>query len=107
MNPSIKESIKNVYQNYAEEFDKKIAGLTIYNASYDYLLRHIEDDASILDLACGPGNVSQYFISRKPDLSITGVDISDEMIDIARSRIVNGKFIVKDICKVEFATQFD
>lgn len=60
MNPKITENIQMVYEKYAKEFDEKIASLTIYDESYDYLLSCIQEDAVILDLACGPGNVSSY-----------------------------------------------
>jgi len=107
MNNSIKENIKSVYEKYAKEFDEKIACLEIYNESYDYLLNKIQDNSAILDLACGPGNVSYYLKRHMPGLAITGVDISKEMIDIAKGRIQDGRFIVKDICEVEFKTKFD
>ncbi len=107
MKNSIKDNIKSVYKKYAKEFDDKIASLEIYNESYDYLLNKIQDDSTILDLACGPGNVSYYLKNDKPGLTITGVDISEEMIDVAKRRIQDGKFIVKDICEVKFKTKFD
>ncbi len=103
----IKENIKSVYNRYAKAFDEKIASLEIYNESYNYLLRNIHENASILDLACGPGNVSYYFKQHKPNLEITGVDISEEMIGIARKRIKDGNFIVKDICDIKFNHKFD
>ncbi len=107
MNNSIKENIKSVYEKYAREFDEKIACLEIYNESYDYLLNKIKADSAILDLACGPGNVSYYLKKHLPGLAITGVDISAEMIEIAKGRIQDGRFIVKDICEVKFKTKFD
>ncbi len=107
MNNSIKENIKSVYEKYAKEFDEKIACLEIYNESYDYLLNKIQDNSAILDLACGPGNVSYYLKKHMPGLAITGVDISEKMIDIAKGRIQDGRFIVKDICEVKFKTKFD
>ena len=60
MNKSIKKNIQSVYKKYAKDFDVKIASLEIYNASYDFLLNKIQDGAAVLDLACGPGNVSHY-----------------------------------------------
>ncbi len=106
MNNSIKENIKSVYKKFAKEFDEKTACLEIYNESYDYLLNKIQDNSAILDLACGPGNVSYFLKKHMPGLAITGVDISEEMIDIAKRRIKDGKFIVKDICEVKFKTEF-
>jgi len=97
MKKSIKENILSVYKKYATDFDEKIASLEIYNSSYDFLLKKIQDGAGVLDLACGPGNVSHYLKRYRPSLRITGVDISEEMIDIAKKRIQDGMFIVKDI----------
>lgn len=107
MDNPIKENIKTFYRKYAGEFDEKIASLDIYNDTYDTLLGKIQDDAAILDLACGPGNVSGYLKRSKPGLEITGVDISEEMIEIAKTRIKGGTFMVADICRVDFKTQFD
>lgn len=107
MNAIIKENIQKMYKKYAGKFDEKIASLTIYNDSYNYLLTLLQEDSVILDLACGPGNVSSYIKKYKPGLSITGVDISEEMIGIAKSRIKDGRFLVKDICEVEFQDYFD
>ena len=96
-----------MYDKYAVDFDEKIASLEIYNASYDYLLSNIHPDSNILDLACGPGNVSFYLKKRMPGLRITGVDISEGMIDIAKRRIQDGHFMVQDICDARFKTTFD
>jgi len=107
MKTFIKENIQKMYEKYAKIFDEKIASLAIYNDSYNYLLNCIQDDSVILDLACGPGNVSFYIKKYKPALSITGVDISEEMIGIAKNRIPDGKFFVRDICEIEFKNEFD
>jgi ubiquinone/menaquinone biosynthesis C-methylase UbiE len=104
---SVKKNIKQVYNKYAREFDQKIASLTLYDASYDFLLNLIPDDGSILDLGCGPGNVSAYLKIKKPHLSITGIDISEEMVAIAREKLSDGQFMVKDICETRFGVQFD
>jgi glycosyltransferase involved in cell wall biosynthesis/SAM-dependent methyltransferase len=41
--------------------------------------------AKILDLGCGPGWLSEYFARLGYD--VTGIDINDDLIDIARERI--------------------
>jgi glycosyltransferase involved in cell wall biosynthesis/SAM-dependent methyltransferase len=42
-------------------------------------------DAKILDVGCGPGWVSEYFARLGYD--VTGVDISEELIQVARERL--------------------
>lgn len=50
------------------------------------LLSHVErtKDSSLLDLGCGPGLVSITF--HKEGLSVTGVDISEQMIKLAQTQ---------------------
>jgi trans-aconitate 2-methyltransferase len=40
----------------------------------------LEDPATVLDLGCGPGNVTAILRQRWPDAQITGVDSSAEML---------------------------
>ncbi|RED49835.1 methyltransferase domain-containing protein [Aestuariispira insulae] len=42
---------------------------------------------SIIDLGCGPGNVTPYLARRWPDAQITGIDSSPEMLDRARASL--------------------
>ncbi|MCM8784410.1 MAG: methyltransferase domain-containing protein [Candidatus Omnitrophica bacterium] len=54
---------------------------------------------SILDLGCGTGNHSLRLIKR--GYQVTGVDISEDMVKIAKEKLnkadLKGKFLVKDI----------
>ena len=49
----------------------------------------------IVDLGCGPGNISEKLSERWPDVNVLGVDGSQEMIREAESRILKGKFVNK------------
>lgn len=103
----MKTNTKEIYNKYAKSFDEKIAGLSIYDPSYDHLLTKIHRRSEILDLACGPGNVSFYLKKKKPELSITGIDMSEEMIHIAKRKIPDGLFYVADIFQTDFGKRFD
>lgn len=41
----------------------------------------------ILDLACGTGDFTAELVKRWPDADITGVDLTPEMLDIARKKL--------------------
>jgi trans-aconitate 2-methyltransferase len=51
----------------------------------------------IYDLGCGPGNSSQLLKLRFPEASVVGVDNSDNMLQVARERVANVKFVKQDI----------
>ncbi len=59
----------------------------------------------ILDLACGPGNLSRLLAKRVvPGGELVGVDLAPGMIELARSAgIPNARFEVMDIERLEFA----
>jgi enediyne biosynthesis protein CalE5 len=59
----------------------------------------------ILDLACGPGNLSRRLAEQiAPGGELVGVDLAPRMIELARSaRIPNARFEVMDIERLDFA----
>jgi len=49
----------------------------------------------IVDLGCGPGNISEKLSERWPDVNVLGVDGSQEMIKEAESRLFKNKIVNK------------
>lgn len=92
---------------YQETFDtwNKIAklyadvfmDLDIYNASYDKFCELlIGEQASVLEIGCGPGNITQYLFEKKPDISLLATDLAPNMIEIARQHNPQVEFQVLD-----------
>ncbi len=79
-----KQSVKNYFDNAAEGWDESLK-------TNDEVIEKILDCAGvkggmdILDVACGTGVMFDYYLKRGVR-SITGVDISDKMIEIARKK---------------------
>ena len=84
------------YNKAADKFAETIAKLPNYNHTYDFLIGKLHDNDFILDLACGPGQISKYILSKK-NVSVTGVDLSDKMLQIAQNELPSGKFYKKSI----------
>ncbi len=64
------------------------------------LLIQIEPGSSVLDLGCGSGNPADVEIAKKH--KVTGVDISERQIDLARENVPDGNFIHSDAGSVDF-----
>jgi SAM-dependent methyltransferase len=89
------ETIKS-YDNSANEFMQKIGKINNYNDTYDFLISLLKENDNVLDLACGPAQISRY-IKDKINVNITGVDLSKEMIKIAKKSVPDGNFICDSI----------
>lgn len=85
------------YNNVAEVYAQKHAFLTNYNESYDEFASFIPKGGEVLDLACGPAQISLYLANKVLGLKITGVDLSSGMLKEARKNIPNGSFFEASI----------
>jgi len=65
----------------------------------------LEDDFKVLDIGCGPGNVAKQLCIVKR-LEITGIDLSSEMLKIARVNVPDGIFHLKDSRKASFPPDY-
>lgn len=65
----------------------------------------LDQHAQVLDLACGRGRHAKHFAAQ--GLRVTGVDISTESIDEARSTVPEAEFIVHDMREPLTEARFD
>ena len=52
---------------------------------------------SIFDLGCGPGNGTELLAAAFPSATIVGLDLSDNMLAVARTRVAIAQFVKQDI----------
>lgn len=81
----------------------------LYNESYDSFYKLFEiDNASILEIGCGPGNITKYLLSKRPNFEIYGVDIAPNMIVLAKKNNPTARFDIMDSRKItEIHGKFD
>ena len=66
----------------------------------------LREGSAILDVGCGAGIPVSLRLSTR--FRVTGVDISDRMIELARTNVPKGRFIRSSILEVDFAeSSFD
>lgn len=82
-------------------YQEKFMHLDLYNESYDFFCDSItKGRAVILDLGCGPGNISRYLLNKRPGYRITGVDMAPNMIELARINNPAASFMTMDIRQI-------
>ena len=104
-----KEFFPDVFSRHAEAYQHRLEGI-MANGEARGRTRVIElADARpgmrILDLACGPGNLSRRLAAMvAPGGEVVGVDLAGGMIELARrASIQNARFEVMDIERLDFA----
>ena len=74
------------WNKVAKLYEEKFMPLDLYNDSYDLFCAALQNEnAAVLDVACGPGNITQYLLNKIPSLQIDAIDFSPNMIALAQA----------------------
>jgi len=96
MTDSYKETHES-WNKVAEAYESIFMHLDIYNSSYDDLCSFLPAHSAVLEVGCGPGNIANYLINKRPDLHFLGTDVSDEMLKLARLNVPQTEFLNMDV----------
>ena len=81
----------NIYLNEDRYNKPKISFKKLYE------LIKKRENCSFLDVGCATGELIYFLIPKLPSFSFQGLDISNNLLDRARAKITNTKFIQQDI----------
>ena len=99
-------SIELQFNAIAQSYDKqRTRFIPCFDDFYGIAIDNLDLSSSspyILDLGAGTGLLSELVLQRYPDANITLVDVSDNMLDIARKRFALNKNI--SIIREDFTT---
>ncbi|WP_026381748.1 class I SAM-dependent DNA methyltransferase [Afifella pfennigii] len=93
------DKTRNVYADWAKSYDKDtIAGMGYVapDIAAAALASRVADDALILDAGCGTGLVGEA-LSRHGVTAIDGLDLSEEMLQVAAEKSVYRNLAVADL----------
>jgi cyclopropane fatty-acyl-phospholipid synthase-like methyltransferase len=87
-------------------YQEKFMHLGLYDATYDFICNAIDKKgAKLLDIGCGPGNISRYLVSKRPDFNILGIDIAPNMVALAKANVPSARFEVMDTREIGDLTE--
>ncbi len=90
------------WNNAALLYQEKFMNLELYNDSYDAFCSYIEKiNPAILELGCGPGNITRYILSKRPDFKILALDVASNMIKLAKLNNPAADFKVMDCREID------
>ena len=93
---------KEYYNKNTEEFYKNTINAKM-NETYDIFEKYLKGN-KILDLGCGSGRDSLYFLNRK--YNVTALDVSENLAKKA-SNLIGQEVIVKDMLDIDYISEFN
>lgn len=95
-----------VFDKLADSYQDKFMDVSLYHDSLDLFCQNIlKENATVLELACGPGNITKYVLEKRPDFKILGTDLAPNMIRLAKKNNPNAEFKILDFRKIKLLNQ--
>lgn len=99
-----REKIISFFDGCAEKWDSEtIRNERVINTILDN--SEVKENTRVLDVACGTGVLFSDYIKR--GAVVTGVDISPEMVKIAKKNFPEVEVICEDVENLNFSEEFD
>lgn len=75
----------DVFDKRANEYQAKFMDVGLYHDTFNLFCNSIKkENADILEIACGPGNITRYLLTKRPDFQILGIDLAPNMLELAK-----------------------
>jgi ubiquinone/menaquinone biosynthesis C-methylase UbiE len=91
----------DLFNKLADSYQQRFFSVEMYSESLLQFLTYLKEGASVLDVACGPGNISHFLLTRRPDLKLLGIDLAPNMIQLARINNPTADFAVHDAMEID------
>jgi ubiquinone/menaquinone biosynthesis C-methylase UbiE len=87
----------DIFNRRALLYQQKYMDVSNYSEALDSFCEAVKiKDAKVLELACGPGNITKYLLDKRSDFKILGLDLAPVMIDLAKENNPAAHFRVMD-----------
>ncbi|WP_276132822.1 class I SAM-dependent DNA methyltransferase [Polluticoccus soli] len=75
----------DVFNKRAQQYQEKFMDVSAYAVMLDAFCEQLLPNAKLLELACGPGNITKYLLNKRPDLQILATDLAPNMLELAKA----------------------
>ncbi len=96
----------NSWNKVATLYQERFMHLELYNDSYDFFCEQLKKpNAQVLEIGCGPGNITRYLLSKRPDYTITGIDVAPNMVMLAQHNNPAAHFQIMDCRQLDLISK--
>lgn len=89
-----------IFNKLAQGYQDKFMDVSLYHDSFDIFCDNIKkQNPELLELACGPGNITKYLLYKRPYFKILGTDSAPNMLELAQINNPTAQFKLMD-CRV-------
>ena len=86
------------FDEFAEEYASRFDNVSGYLDQLSWFVSQVKTTSpAILELACGPGNVTKFLKNHFPESRILAVDLAPKMIELAQKALPEVDFRVMDV----------
>ncbi|WP_430406685.1 class I SAM-dependent methyltransferase [Fluviicola sp.] len=108
MNTTNNQKAVDLFNKLADSYQERFLSVDAYSESFHALLSLLDKNSRVLDVACGPGNISRFLLNERPELTILGIDLAPNMIEWAKKNNPTARFMVHDAQQInQLAETFD
>ena len=97
---AISKLVEQGYNRIAEDYYTH-RNLSKFNNELEEFASLLPENAHVLDLGCGAGIPTAKFLTEK-GIKVTGIDLSETMLNLARKNVPSAKFIKMDMNELKF-----
>ncbi|TAF35762.1 MAG: class I SAM-dependent methyltransferase [Cytophagales bacterium] len=87
---------KETWDLMSRKYEARFMDMKIYDKSYDLFLSFLPIQSRVFEIGCGPGNITRYLKTQRPDLEIESTDFAPSMVVLAQKNVPDVRFFVLD-----------
>lgn len=96
-----RKSAVDLFDSLAQVYADKFMDMDLYDKALNVFCKTVEKkNPEILELACGPGNITRYIQNKRPDFNILATDLAPNMLEIAKKNVPTAQFLLLDSRKL-------
>jgi SAM-dependent methyltransferase len=99
--------MSNLYKNLANVYDEIYQTIFDYDAEFDFYDSFLTKNniKDVIEIGCGTGNLAKIFVAK--NYTYLGVDLSQNMLDIAAKKVPSANFQQGNVCELAIKRKFD